>query len=110
MSIRKQIMWDDSQGKFLGYVDYGGIVDIDYDSPASEALFLQIVSYTNKFKLPVAYLLTNKANADIQTQIIICCLRKLFEAGIVIRSIISDGTVTNIQTFRKLIGSDFHDA
>ena len=109
MSIRKQIMWDDSKGKFVGYTDYGGIVDADHDSPASEALFLQIVSYRNKLKFPVAYFLTNKANADIQTQIITCCLQNLFDAGILIRSITCDGTATNIQTFKNLIGSDLHE-
>lgn len=92
MAIRKQIMWDDSKGKFVGYVDYGGIVCADHDLAASEARFLQIVGYTNKFKLPVGYFMTNKANADIQTQIITCCLRNLFEAGILIRSITCDGT------------------
>lgn len=55
MSIRKHVAWDHSAGKFTENVNYGGIVDIDFEMAVSEALFFQIVSYSKKFKCPVAY-------------------------------------------------------
>lgn len=100
MSIRKQVLWDNNEGRYFGNVDYGGL--IDFEMPATEALFLQIVSYTNNFKCPVAYFLTNKADAYLQTQIIMACLRSLYEVGITVRSITSDGANVNISTYKNL--------
>lgn len=57
MSIRKQILWNNSSGEYIGYVNYGGIVDIDFQGIATEALVFQIVSLNGNFKCPVAYLL-----------------------------------------------------
>lgn len=102
MSIRKQTVWDHSEGKFMGKINYGGIIDMDQEIPASEALFFQIVSFTQNFKCPVAYFLINKVDSDVQTQLIISCLRSLFEIGITVRSITSDGAQANIATYNKL--------
>lgn len=102
MSIRKQIIWDNAEGRFTGNVDYGGMIDPDFDSPASEALFIQIVSYRSKFKCPIAYFLINKIDSDVQTQLVTCSLRYLFEIGIVVRSITCDGAATNIKTLNSL--------
>lgn len=102
MAIRKQILWDTKEGRFTGYIDYGGTVDVDFQSPATEALFFQIVSYRGNFKCPVAYFLISKTNADLQAQIITACLRNLYEIGINIRSVTCDGAATNLSTFKKL--------
>lgn len=102
MSIRKQVIWDDSQGKFTGNVDYGGLIDVDFEMAASEALFFQIVSYTTNFKCPIAYFLINKTDANIQAQLIKTILRSLHECGVVIKSITADGARTNIATFKNL--------
>lgn len=102
MSIRKQVVWDDSEGRFIGNVNYGGIIDVDFEMAATEALFFQIVSYTENFKCPVAYFLITKADANLQTQLINSCLRSLHDSGITVRSITSDGTQTNIATYNKL--------
>lgn len=98
MSIHKQIIWDQQQGKFVGYIDYGGAVEINQDTPASEALFFQIVSYTNRYKCPVAYFVIDKTDANTQAQLINCCLRNLYEVGISIHSITCDGTAANMKT------------
>ncbi|KAJ8964124.1 hypothetical protein NQ314_005120 [Rhamnusium bicolor] len=92
ISIRKQIIWDDSQGKFQGYCDLGGIPTVNSEDAASEALMFPIVAYKNNFKCPTAYFLTNKTNATLQAQLIDCCIRKLFEIGITVHSITCDGT------------------
>lgn len=102
MAIRKQVIWDHSAGKFSGNVNYGGIVEIDFEMAASEALFFQIVSYSRNFKCPVAYFLTNKLDSNLQTQLITSCIRSLFDCGIIIRSITADGAQINISTYKNL--------
>lgn len=54
----------------VGYVDYGGIINVDLETPATETLILQIVSLKNKFKCPIAYFVTNKCSSSIQSQIL----------------------------------------
>lgn len=102
MAIRKQTLWDNQSGKYTGNVNYGGIIDVDFQMSASEALFFQIVSYTGHFKCPVAYFLINKVDANLQAQLIIATIKSLFDIGINIRSITSDGASTNIATYNTL--------
>lgn len=72
MAMRKQVLWDNKNGKFTGNVSYGKIVDVKFDTAASEVFFFQIVSYAGSFKCFVAYFLINRADADLQTQLLIC--------------------------------------
>lgn len=102
MAIRKETVWDNQHGKYTGNVDYGGIIDVDFEMIATEALFFQIVSYTKPFKCPVAYFLINKCNAHLQTHVIKSILSSLFEIGINVRSLTSDGASANISTYDKL--------
>lgn len=55
MSIRSQLMYDKKTDKHYGYVNYGGVANLEELS--TEVLVLQIVSFTKKFKLPIAYFL-----------------------------------------------------
>ena len=50
-------------------------------------LVFQIVSYTNKFKCPIAYFFINKINASLQAQLIKCAIEKLYEVGVIVRSL-----------------------
>lgn len=106
MSIRKQVVWDKRNDKFVGYVDYGGIICEDTESIATEVLMFQIVSYQQKFKCPIAYFLTNKTSGLVQAQLLKVALIKLHEVGVTIRSLTCDGTVTNFSSLKKL-GCDF---
>lgn len=60
-------------------MDYGGITDINLQDEATEALVFQIISYTEKFKLPVAYFFTNKLTATLQSRLIKEAIVKLSE-------------------------------
>ncbi|EFN73364.1 THAP domain-containing protein 9, partial [Camponotus floridanus] len=103
MAIRTQIIHDIKTDKNRGYVDYGDILNIDSQDLATEVLVFQIVSYTNKFKCPIAYFFINKINANMQAQLIKCAIEKLYEVGVIVRSLTCDGTKTNLSTF-KLLG------
>ncbi|KAF2903739.1 hypothetical protein ILUMI_02447 [Ignelater luminosus] len=42
-SSKKQVIYDNKEGRFVGNIDYGGVVDTDFENAATEALFFQIV-------------------------------------------------------------------
>lgn len=63
---------------------------------------IQIVSYTTKFKCPVAYFLVNKLSSDVLSEMIRNCLVKLYDVGVTVRSITCDGASENIQALMKL--------
>lgn len=64
------------------------------------------MSYTNRFKCPIAYFFINKINADLQVHLIKYAIEKLYKIGIIVRSITYDGAKTNISTF-ILLGCNF---
>lgn len=101
IALHKQILFDKSGGKYSGYIHCRDIVGNGKEL-ASEALVIILVSLKNKFKCPVAYFLINKISADIQCQMINCCLSKLHEVGIKVCGLKCDGTATNVQTVKKL--------
>ena len=70
MAIRSGITYDKKLDKYRGYIDYGGIAHANSEELATEALVLQIVSYSRNFKIPIAFFLINKTIADLQCQIL----------------------------------------
>ena len=60
MAIKSRVIYDTNNGMFKGYVDYGSAgreLNLQYNEKdiASEALVFQIVSYSTKFKIPIAH-------------------------------------------------------
>ncbi|EZA46777.1 THAP domain-containing protein [Ooceraea biroi] len=106
MAIRIQIVYDVKSDKNKRYIDHGGIVTTNSNDLATEVLVFQIVSYTNRFKCPIAYVFINKINADLQVHLIKYAIEKLYKTGIIVRSITCDGAKTNISTLR-LLGCNF---
>lgn len=98
MSIREGF-WLDKSGKVYGYCDLGGIAHTDNEELAKEALVFIIGSLNKNFKCPVAYFFINKINATIQSQLVLAVVSVLYEAGITVRSLTSDGTTTNLKTY-----------
>jgi len=102
MSIRKQLIWDNSNQCFIGKVDLGGITAPDCEDLAKDALVFQLVSYTKKFRCPVAYYLTNGISSFVLAETIRNCLIKLQDVGVTVRSITCDGTAVNLQALNNL--------
>lgn len=107
MSIRSGRWYCRKEDKFYGYCDLGGIPTDDSEKYATEALFFCIVSYTHKFKVPVAYFLIDKINANLQSQLCEAVIKSLYEAGVVVHSLTSDATSSNIKTYETLMGHKF---
>jgi len=55
MCIRKKILYDASEDKFLGYCDFGGIQAEAQETPATEALVFMLVGLNGKWKHPIGY-------------------------------------------------------
>lgn len=106
MAIRTELRYDKKTDKYWGYVDYGGILPNECETLASEALVFMIVSYTKRFKCPIAYFFINKISAELQSQLILTAIRMLSEANITVRSLTCDGTCVNVKTY-EILGCKF---
>lgn len=106
MHIRKQIIWNPVKKKYIGYVDYGHTVDTsDNQLEATSALVFLISAINAKFKIPVAYYLTDTMKAEELAKIIRDILLLVHEAGADSLSIIFNGTRVNLKT-AKLLGCE----
>jgi hypothetical protein len=94
------MQWPYESNKYSGFVDYGPL-----ETPeiiASEALVFLLVGLRSHWKQPIGYFLTDKATATIQAELINMALAKASAAGLKVWCVTSDGTTTNISTFKKL--------
>lgn len=110
MSIRQEIVYDESTKKYSGYCDFGNPFaeddddDIDKEQ-AKEALVFLVVAVNDHFKIPVAYYFVNSLNATEKANIVKEVLIFLNEADIEISSLTFDGNATNIAV-AKCLGAD----
>lgn len=103
MAIRKQIIWNEAEKKMVGYVDYGEHIHFSKDDePASEVLVFMLVCIKESWKWPIGYFCQNKSTASIQESLIRSAVQLSCAAGLKVRGITFDGTVTNFATARAL--------
>ena len=102
MAIKKAIEYDQTAKSYTGFVDLGGSVEDDNETPATEALVFMVSGLHGFWKVPLAYFLIRGISATIQTGLIIKALEYLHEIGIHIVALTLDGYQTNMATIRKL--------
>lgn len=112
MSIRSKLTVDQKENCLCGYVDYGKeakYLNIDFDDSelATEMLAFQIVSYSNRFKLPIAHFFIKRMNVKNQAILINEAVKRLYNVGVTVRSVTCDGTSTNFSTL-QFLGCDFN--
>jgi len=79
MNILKDSSWDKNSGKFVGHVDYGGLME-ESDRIATEALvFITVGLSDGHWKMPVADFFTDHASADIPTNLVVDCIKRLHD-------------------------------
>jgi len=104
MEIKKQIETD-RHGKVHGFQDLGcGPLDDDSHPQATKALVVLGVGLSGHWKLPLGYLLTNGASADLQASLLNAVLSKLSECGCIGVSVTFDGLAADQKTLTKLGG------
>ena len=63
LSITKQMICNNINCKYAGYIDYGNLSVEKEDECASEALAFMLKGLKSFWKYPVAHFLTNKCNS-----------------------------------------------
>ncbi|CAB3997104.1 DNA transposase THAP9 [Paramuricea clavata] len=108
MAIRKQTLWDPRTDSYVGFVDYGdSLTELPVSNVlASEALVFALVGLRSHWKCPIAYFLIDKISATIQAQLLRKALIKTAEIVLKVWCLTSDGTSSNVATF-KLLGCIF---
>lgn len=107
MSIKKHV--DIIGGKTWGYVDFGTNLAFDDNTDhASEALVLMVVALNGQWKLPIAYFLISSLTGEEKANIVNEALIKLYECGVIITSLTSDGPRVNF-TMIKELGAKIND-
>jgi hypothetical protein len=102
MSIRKQLLWDNNQSKYVGFVNYGETPPENPDNLASEAIVFLLVGARSHWKCPIAYFLADKMSSKTQAKLVRTALGMAAEAGLRVWSVTTDGTSVNISMFREL--------
>jgi len=82
MSIRKQIIWNDKNNKFLGHCDFRNNLDIVGNETATEVLVFMAVRIYGKWKLPIGYFYQNKIPAVSQAELVKTTLTLTQNAGL----------------------------
>ena len=97
VAIRKQLDFDVSLDKFVGYVDMGVDLEDKAGLPlAHEALVFMIVSLTEHWKVPVAYFLIAGLQGSERANLVKVCIEKLYAVGVVVVSMTFDGCSANL--------------
>ncbi len=79
-------MYNTSQDKYEGFVDFGPDLDLGEDVNrevlATEALVFMLVGLTGRWKFPIGYFLINKIDADVQSRLVQIALNLSHEHGL----------------------------
>ena len=84
-----------------------GALDSDTHPQATKVLMVVAVGVTGRWRIPLAYYLTNGTSANLQETLLRTVISKLFECGCVAVLVTMDGLPANIKTFQQL-GCNFN--
>ncbi|KYN04403.1 THAP domain-containing protein 9 [Cyphomyrmex costatus] len=111
MAIRTQEIVDNKENTLRGRVDYGNAatelkLQINSNDFVKEVLAFQIVSYKHAFKMPIAHFIINGITATNQNKLLDLTIKKLYDVGITVHTLTSDGSQVNLSTY-ELLGCNF---
>lgn len=99
--IRKQVIHD-GEG-FVGYTDYGGIVENDQeDKIATTALFIMASSINGNYRIPLGYILTNGLKSELVASVILQTLQIMKKTSSIVAAVTFDGLRSNISAVQSL--------
>ena len=102
MSTRKQMLYDSTQDKYVGFVNYGPIQTEKPDTLATEAVVILLVGARIHWKCPIGYFLADKMSSKTQAKLVQLILEKAAKADLRVWSVTDDGTSVNIGMFTEL--------
>jgi len=59
------------------------------------------VGLSGRWKMSIAYFFTDHASADIQTNLVVDCIKRLHDYGITVHAVTCDGTEVNLSLFGR---------
>lgn len=110
MAIRKQIQYSHSEKRFVGYVNYGLIIEDPENLPvAKETLLYLLTGINERWKIPVAYFLVAGLTADERAEITKKVIDFVTKSGVHIIALTFNGLPANISMCKALNADVFHD-
>jgi len=110
MAIRKQIHYNQAEKRFVGYVDYGLIIEDPENLPvAKEALIYLLTGINERWKIPVAYFLVAGLTAYERAEITKKVIDFVATSGVHIIALTFDGLPANISMCNALNADVFND-
>ncbi|GFS26498.1 THAP domain-containing protein 9 [Elysia marginata] len=106
MSLRKQVIYDQTLQKYVGHINQGHLQIASDDALASESLTFLAVGLKKFFKVPFGYFPIDEIDALQQAQLVKDGISLLSEAGFNVEAIVCDGSFTN-QATATALGCDF---
>lgn len=100
MAIRQELQWDGTQ--YRGFIDMGTQTNDDSLPMAKEALVFMIVALNDNFKIPVGYFLIDGLGGLERKNLVLQCITRLYEAGVVVPSVTFDGAASNLAMINHL--------
>ncbi|EZA50769.1 THAP domain-containing protein [Ooceraea biroi] len=98
MAIRKQLKWNHSEKKFVGYVDCGTVIrEPDAMPLAKEALVYLLTGINERWKIPVAYFYVNSVTSQERAEITLQVLNFIVPSGVNVIALTFDGLSANIK-------------
>ena len=105
--LKKEMYWDESSEKLIGYVDYGFKLNSslgDNQAIASQALVLMAVGVTGHWKLPLGYFFLDEQPLDVLGEIVKNALLLLDRIGISTFALVLDGLTADHKLLELLGG------
>ena len=90
------MLYDDVNGKYVGYRDFGRLIAEDVDTVTSEALVFLLVPLRDTTKFVGRYFLVDKVNARVQSEVVKTAVQLTTDHGIKIRNITCDGVAVTL--------------
>lgn len=101
MAIQRNVTWNSSTQKFVGYVDLGAGIQSP-ESEATEAIVILINGIFENWKQPIAYFLTKGISGGTLAEIIRDAIEILHDMNIRVVTITCDGDAKNQAALRFL--------
>lgn len=110
MSMRKHVQWLHHKKKFAGFINFGTLYEENEALPVANNVIVIMLNGINvKLTLPIAYFFITTLIAEEKAILIATITNTLTNIGIRVKTITSDGLITNFAAY-EILGASFDDS
>jgi hypothetical protein len=100
MAIRKEVIWDPKQHKYVGHINFG-TGECEGDAPlAGNALVCMISTICGGAKIPIGYVFTDKVDSTQLGAFLTQAFVLMEKYGFNVHTLTADGCAPNVATFK----------